>query len=103
IRSERVSCDLGCCHDGWAGSVRGSGYCFSYRIVFVTSLLAFIGVYYHHSGSEFLLARASSSISCTPFSLIVNLVWSYACHGESSIIAVLSRPAFLNRILYVEP
>src|SRR5205085_3740787 len=49
-----------------------------------------------------VIPLSSSSVSCIPFSLIVNLVWPYAWCGESTIIAILSRPAFLRKILYLE-
>ena len=61
---------------------------------------------FHHSDSACLLLRrisaVFSSVSCSPFSVMANLLWSYACQGESSMIAILSRPAFLRSILYVD-
>src|SRR5215469_18886998 len=52
---------------------------------------------HHHSGSVLLY----SSTSCTPASVIENLVWSYTWYGESTIIAIRVLPAFLSITLYV--
>jgi hypothetical protein len=48
-------------------------------------LSSLVGInYHHHSGAAFLY----SSTSCTPASVIENLVWSYMSYVESSIIAI---------------
>lgn len=49
-----------------------------------------------------VLLLYSSTTSCTPASTIVKLIWSYIWYGESIISAVLVRPAFLTKAMYVE-
>src|SRR5215467_5942437 len=51
---------------------------------------------HHHFDSVFLY----SSTSCTPASVIENLVWSYMWYGESTIIAIRAFHAFLRRGAY---